>query len=217
MKRKLIVTIVPRGQGERIAQAAITGGAGGGTILLGKGTAPSATLQFLGLGETAKDITISLVDGSRAGTAISEIQKAASGYRHFGVLFSVEVGAFVKSGSVINQEKFEDFDMDNGKEGRKVISVVVSRGYAEDAMAAARKAGASGGTILLARGTARPDDAEFFGIRLVPEKEMLLIVVEDSKYDAVFSAVHSLPCFSEKGSGIEFSMPIADFVQLGVE
>jgi hypothetical protein len=40
----------------------------------------------------------------------------------------------------------------------QMINVIVNKGYAEDAMSAARKAGAGGGTIIGARGTAKEDD-----------------------------------------------------------
>ncbi len=59
--------------------------------------------------------------------------------------------------------------------GYTLITVIVNSGYAEAVMAAARSGGASGGSILNARGTGTEEDVKFFGITLVPEKEMLLI------------------------------------------
>ncbi len=97
----------------------------------------------------------------------------------------------------------------------RLVHVIVNKGYAEDAMAAARKAGAGGGTILHARGTAREDDAKFFGVPIVPEKDTLLILVPTEKASAVFDAIRSLPCLAEKGSGIVFTLPVSDFSVLG--
>ena len=82
-------------------------------------------------------------------------------------------------------------------------------------MAAARKAGAGGGTVVNARGTAREDDAKFFGMHIVPEKEMLLIVVEHEKKDAVLESIRTLPCLAEPGSGIAFCSGVNDFTLLG--
>ena len=62
-----------------------------------------------------------------------------------------------------------------------LITVILNSGYADDAMAAARKAGAGGGTVIKARGTAKEGDESFFGVQIVPEKEMLLIVVDHEK------------------------------------
>ena len=49
----------------------------------------------------------------------------------------------------------------------------------------------------------------------VAEKELLLILAPVAVAEAVFQAVRALPCFAEKGSGIEFSVPVRDFTALG--
>mgnify|MGYP002868735433 CR=1 FL=1 len=74
---------------------------------------------------------------------------------------------------------------------------------------------AGGGTVINARGTAREDDAKFFGVHIVPEKEMLMIVVPVEKRTEVMDAIQGLPCLSEPGSGIVFSAPVEQFTQLG--
>ena len=97
----------------------------------------------------------------------------------------------------------------------QMINVIVNKGYAEDAMAAARKAGAGGGTIIGARGTAKEGDAAFFGMKIVPEKEMLMILVPSDKKEAIVQAITELPCFAEAGSGIVFCNEAQDFTLLG--
>ena len=49
----------------------------------------------------------------------------------------------------------------------------------------------------------------------MPEKELLLVLAPNAVADAVFEAVRALPCFAEKGSGIEFAVPVRDFALLG--
>ena len=93
----------------------------------------------------------------------------------------------------------------------EAINIIVNKGYAEDAMAAARKAGAGGGTIISARGTAKEGDSTFFGVEIVPEKEMLMILVPHDKCDAIVQAVSSLACFEKAGSGIIFSNKVESF------
>ena len=97
----------------------------------------------------------------------------------------------------------------------QMINVIVNKGYAEDAMAAARKAGASGGTIIGARGTAKEGDAQFFGMNIVPEKDMLMILVPTEKKDDIIKAISELSCLSEAGSGIIFCNNANDFTLLG--
>ena len=88
-----------------------------------------------------------------------------------------------------------------------MINIIVNKGYAEDAMAAARKAGAGGGTVVLGRGTAKEGDEKFFGVEIVPEKEMLVILAEQSKAEAVVEAIQNLECFSKGGSGVAGPAP----------
>lgn len=216
MGRKLIVCIVPRGHGDAVTAAANSAGAGGGTVLPGRGAAPSTALHVLGFGERAKDVALIVVDDA-AGAAVraAVIAAATTGGRpRNGAVFSIAVGDFGKSGERGGNRTEGDSRMDGTGESQ-LITVIVNRGLAEDAMAAARKAGASGGTILEGAGTAKEDDAKFFGVSLVPEKEILLIHVEADKADAVFEAVRSVPRFDEKGVGVAFRTPARDFTTLG--
>lgn len=221
MSWQMTVSIVPRGEGERIASAAVQGGAGGGTLILGKGTAGSALLQFLGLGETAKELLLSIVEGDHTPRVLDAISRAAAGRRGFGVAFTLDVSRLWRAGSAVADAGTapETIANPSGKTEENMeymlVAAIVNAGYAEDAMAAARIAGATGGTVLNARGTARDDDAAFFGVKLVPEKELLLIVVEKARSGGVFDAIRALPCLSAKGSGIVFEVPAARFAALG--
>ena len=47
----------------------------------------------------------------------------------------------------------------------------------KEALVTARKAKASGGTIIHAKGTGSKEAEKFMGVTLVPEKEMVFIVV----------------------------------------
>ena len=98
-----------------------------------------------------------------------------------------------------------------------LVVFIVNKGYADDAMAAARKAGATGGTILQARGTGKEEDTKFFGIPLVPEKEMLMVLVGSDRTGPVLDAVRNVPCLAEPGSGVAFCIDVERFIQLGAQ
>ncbi len=97
----------------------------------------------------------------------------------------------------------------------QVIHVIVNKGYAEDVMAAARKAGAGGGTVLSARGTAKEGDAKFFGSDIVPEKDMLIILVTREQKESIMNAIKELPCLQKSGAGIVYCIEAEDFTVLG--
>lgn len=221
MSYKLIVSIVPHDCGELITNAANSAGAGGGSIIMGRGTAANSVLQLLGLGDTSKDIVYVVVPSDIKDNVLNAIITAANEKKaHFGVLFTIDVGNFIKAGSNKAMNLSEGYEEntkgDNSMENSyQMINVIVNKGYAEDAMAAARKAGAGGGTIIGARGTAREDDAAFFGMKIVPEKDMLIILVPTEKKDDIVKAITDLPCFAEAGSGIVFCNEAKDFTLLG--
>ena len=216
MSYKLLIGIVPHDSGELICNAAKSAGAGGGTIAMGRGTASNGVLQLLGLGDTSKDIVYIIIKNELKAAVYEAIKTASEKKAHFGVMFTLETQDFIRAGHL--NERAEDA---KGEETMKtennyqMINIIVNKGYAEDAMAAARKAGAGGGTIIGARGTAKEGDAAFFGMKIVPEKEMLMILVPAEKKAAVVEAVTALPCFAEAGSGIIFCNEAQDFTLLG--
>ena len=89
-----------------------------------------------------------------------------------------------------------------------LIVTIINRGYADDAMVAAKKAGATGGTILTGRGTIKEDAAKFFGISLHAEKEMLLIVASQEKKAAIMQAILDQTNQDEESRSIVFAMPV---------
>ena len=93
-----------------------------------------------------------------------------------------------------------------------LITVIVSHGDAYDVMTAARAAGAKGGTILNGHGTHREDDVQFFGMTLVSEKEVLLIVAEKDLTENILNAVKDLPVFNKTGGGIIYTTEVKRFI-----
>lgn len=214
MNYKLIISIVPHNSGSLITNAAISAGARGGSVIMGRGTAANNILQLLGLGDTSKDITYNIVEENIANKTIEAIITATEEKKaHFGVLFTIDVGMFVKAGA--GSKSIEGENSMNEDKAYQMVNVIVNKGYAEDAMAAARKAGAGGGTIINARGTAKEGDAKFFGMEIVPEKDMLMILVPADKKDDIVNAITALPCFAKAGSGIIFCNEANNFTLLG--
>ena len=211
---KLIISIVPHNSGEIITNAAKLAGSRGGTILMGRGTAENSIIQLLGLGDKSKDIVYILVEEEICQNVLDKIKESTQNKKNFGIVFTIDINNFLRSGSIKNLEN-ENLGVEKMNDSYEMINVIVNKGYAEDAMAAARKAGAGGGTIINARGTAKEGDAKFFGIEIVPEKEMLLILVPKDKKDEIIKAISELPCLNKAGSGILFTNSANNFTVLG--
>lgn len=96
----------------------------------------------------------------------------------------------------------------------EVIFAIVNAGFAEDVMDIAREQGATGGTILNARGVVREEAAAFFGITLHQDKEILMMVVDKKIRDGVLTAIYKQMGMEKKARGIAFSLPVSDVAGL---
>lgn len=196
---KLIMTIVNHGVGEKLAAIMRNAGAAGGTILVGKGRIDSALLQFLALSDIEKDVLLTLVTNEQFDKVFSAIKAVpCTLHKGCGDSYVIELG-----GSSMTETKYN------------LITLIVNRGFADDIMSAARKAGARGGTILHARGTGKPDDEKFFGITIVPEKEQLLIIAEKEETKKITDAIEALPFLKKPGIGILYVTPVTEYISLG--
>lgn len=90
----------------------------------------------------------------------------------------------------------------------KVILALVNDEYQEEVITAAKEAGATGVTILNARGEGIHDQTSFFGLAMEAQKDMLLFLVEDFNSDPIMEAIYKAGKFNEKGNGIAFAMPV---------
>ncbi|HHU36448.1 MAG TPA: transcriptional regulator [Treponema sp.] len=195
-----IISIIKHGQGQRLAAVARNAGAIGATILVGRGSANSAILRMLAIGDIEKDVLIILVTANEKDAVYRKLtEDPMHNKKNAGISYCIYLGE-------------KTVKKDNSHE---LITVITNRGYAEDIMTQARKAGARGGTILHARGTGKPEDGKFFGITIVPEKETILILAEKSNAHAIKDAISTLPCLSTPGLGIMYSTPVSDFRLLG--
>ena len=96
----------------------------------------------------------------------------------------------------------------------ELIVCIVNAGVAVEAMEAAKKAGARGGTILRARGTANPEAEEFYNISIQPDKEILWLIVPKEIKDDVMHKLSQDAGLSSKSKGIAFSLPVTHAVGL---
>ena len=95
--------------------------------------------------------------------------------------------------------------MDNKYE---LVLCVVNAGFSQNVMEAARAAGAKGGTVVRARGTANPESEEFFNITIQPDKEIVMILTKKESKDDIMHAVYKECGPASEGQGLVFSLPV---------
>ncbi len=92
----------------------------------------------------------------------------------------------------------------------EVILCIINNGFSDAVMDAAREFGASGGTVINARGTASLEAEKLFNITVQPEKEIVMIVVKKEIRDDVLHALYQKVGLETPGQGIAFSLPVTD-------
>ena len=91
----------------------------------------------------------------------------------------------------------------------ELIITIVDRGFSDNVVDATREAGASGGTIIYGRGSsAKENGASVFGINIMPEKEVVMTLVECDKKVEIMKAICEKSNLNAEGKGISFSLPI---------
>ena len=90
----------------------------------------------------------------------------------------------------------------------KVIIAMVEEDHQEDVIEAAKAAGATGVTILNARGEGIHEKKSFFGLQMEQQRDVLLFIVEDFHTNQIMDAIYKAGDFHEKGHGIAFSWSV---------
>lgn len=90
----------------------------------------------------------------------------------------------------------------------ELVVCIVNTGFSDLVMDAAKKAGARGGTVIHAKGTASKDAESAFSIFIQPEKDLVLIIVPTDIKDAVLHNIYQDAGLSSPGQGIAFTMPV---------
>ena len=185
-------------------------------VTLGRGTANSEMLDYLGLEESEKTVILSVVTGEVWKTLKKGLrQQFKIDIPGTGIAFTVPVSSigeeercFLFRSCIIRIWKGEETVLKDT--AHELLIVIANQGYNEMVMAAARSAGAAGGTVLHARGTGMKRAEKFFGVSLVSEKELILIVTKTENKNAIMQAVMQQAGMDTKAKAIIFSLPVTD-------
>ena len=95
-----------------------------------------------------------------------------------------------------------------------VISVSVKTDHTDTVADAAKTAGATGATIIPARGTGMKEAKTFFGLSLEAPTDIVMFVLEEHIVRQVLAAIYAAGRFDKPGTGIAFVLPVESVVGL---
>lgn len=220
-----LVTIVERGKGTLAAQLCRLHRGSLLLAALGHGTASAEIMDLLGLDEPEKDVIFCLMADSAIPMLMAELSAALGlGMPGRGIAFTIPLSGISAAANglmdggalraALNREREDPLMADANR--FELIYCVAERGTSEEVMAAARTAGAGGGTVLRARGLGGEEAQKFLHITIQPEKELVLILTAAAQKQAIMKAICN-DVFARTGErGIAFSVPVNDVTGLNL-
>jgi len=193
---------------------------------VGRGTASSEILDILGIGSSDKAVILCLEQEIGVQVLMREVRKELKIYGPgAGIAFTIPLSAIndpillVFKQSILKSEKIQEKNPVKGanmanKFSHDLILSIVNHGYTDELMNTARAAGARGGTVLHARGTAHEGPVKFFGISVQDEKELILILAENDKKVPIMQAISENFGLNTKAQGLIFSLPVDNVIGL---
>ena len=96
----------------------------------------------------------------------------------------------------------------------KLILSSVKPDITDKIVDAAKASGATGATIIPARGTGMQEAKSFFGLSLEAQTDIILFLVEEHIVAKLLSTIKSAGEFHKPGTGIAFVLPVEQVVGL---
>ena len=180
---------------------------------VGSGTAPTEMMDIFGLGTKDKDIVISLGAENDVKEMMSNFGAAFESHTKFGGLMIVlQLSAasrilteILHFDSIKNTEK-ETENMKNEHRNNLVI-ISVNEGYSDNVMQVARRAGATGGTVIKGRLADIEQFAEIQDSKVDEEREILCILAPLQVSKQIMEDVNKEFGLTSPANGIVFAVP----------
>lgn len=211
----MMVTITDRDRVKKFTNLYKESGVDVSAVTVGKGTAASEILDYFGLDGSEKCVIFQIVTDTKW-------KELKQGLRRKLQIDVPGTGiAFVIPLSSIGGKKALNYltdgqDYVKGEETTlkdtkyELLVVIANQGYTELVMDAARSVHAAGGTVIHAKGTGTDKAEKFMGVTLVPEKEMVFIVVRREHKNNIMRAIMDQAGLESKARSIVFSLPVTD-------
>ncbi len=198
--------VVNDGIGNKVTRIAKQNGITGATVFLGKGTIKNHFLELLALNDIRKEIILLISEKEKAFKALEVLDNELELHKpNHGIAF-----AFSLSGLYGARDCSCNIRESRGVADTmyKAIFSVVDKGRAEAVVDAATAAGSVGATIINARGAGPHETHMLFSMAIEPEKEIVMILSENSIADAIISEIRNKLNMDDPGNGLIFILDV---------
>ncbi|MBQ3104664.1 MAG: hypothetical protein IJC59_02245 [Lachnospiraceae bacterium] len=210
-----VFSILERGKSKRFRGMMESRGIRLHLLTLGHGTASSEMMDILGLGTNDKDVMISLAPEPTVRLLVEDITKnLENSARYGGLMLVLRLSAINRLAAAIvmrskeeNAEKEETVKMD-GEGKYNLILIAVNHGFADEVMETAKRAGATGGTVIKGRLAGAEVLKQLDDVNVEEEKEIITILSPAGTCLQIMNAVNSEFGLRTKAKGIVCAVPV---------
>ena len=210
---RLMMCIVRREQSEEYIAFFKSRGVETQFLSLCRGTASRRILDYLGIEKTEKVLLQTMVPASEAGRLLRRlVDRMGIEVSGNGVAMTIPIRSVGGQSSLQYLTRGQNLTTDGVKTvsdiRHSLIVAIADKGNTDSVMDAARIAGARGGTILNARGTAADASARFFGMSIGEEKEIVYILARKEEREAIMHAIMERAGKDTDSHTVLFSLPV---------
>ena len=210
----MLLSIIRRGKGAQYIKMLKEQGLFLNYQFVGEGTASSEMMDLLGLGNNDKDIMLSFGTYKAVDRLCGEFGKAmgaSTGYG--GIAMVLSPNAFSRISAEIIKRNSKGIEKGDGKNMHSgfeysLILISVNRGYADAVMQTAKKAGATGGTVIKARLAEAQEIEAYANTVLSEEKEIVTILAPNSIRNQILEDVNEQFGLKSEAQGTVLSLPV---------
>lgn len=188
------------------------------TVSGATGTASPSVLDYFGLAETKKNVYFAIIPDYLESKILTKVKSSFKLDKEgTGIAFTVPISSSNKYLSDVFKKsdiKENDGDMKEDNNKYHLVITIVMEGYLEQVMAAAKKAGATGGTVIKARGLANVMPTKILGFNIEPERELVLNIVNEESKNRVMEEISKEVGIKTPGKGICIALPISSAIGL---
>lgn len=211
----LLASVVSRRAAGRFAGFYRSQGLEPALTVMGQGTASSEVLDYFGLDGGERSLLFHVVTDAKWRELRRLLRlKMNIDVPGVGIAFLIPMSSiggartlqYLTSG--LNYEAEEETTLKDTR--LELLVAVANQGTTEQVMEAARRVHATGGTVFHAKGTGGQLAEKFMGVTLVPEKDVVFLVVRREQKNDIMRAIMAEAGPGTRAGAVVFSLPVTD-------
>ena len=182
---------------------------------VGHGTAPTEMMDIFGLGNDTKDVIFSFATKDKIQNLMLNFGDNFSSYsRYKGLMMVLSMTSMNRLVAGILNQNNEDMHLEGEDKKMKnthshtIVMISVVSGYSEEVMEVAKRAGATGGTVINGRFVETDALSELANVDGNEEREVLFILAPVAVGHKIMEDVNKEYGFKSKAHGIMWTVPV---------